>query len=99
MYFKNREYTPKPFRVPMLYKNVRHPLYLGWALAFWATPTMTVGHLLFTGVLSGYMIVAAIIEERDLVAHFGETYQNYRQRVPMFVPKLKSTPDEGDRPA
>jgi protein-S-isoprenylcysteine O-methyltransferase Ste14 len=75
--------------VPLLYKNVRHPLYLGWALAFWAIPTMTVGHLLFAVVLSGYMIIAAIIEERDLVAHFGEQYRTYRKYVPMFLPKLR----------
>ncbi|MCG8585363.1 MAG: isoprenylcysteine carboxylmethyltransferase family protein, partial [Pirellulales bacterium] len=91
LYFTNRKYEPKPFRVPLLYKSVRHPLYLGWALAFWATPTMTVGHLLFAGVLTGYMVVAAVIEERDLVAHFGEQYRKYRQRVPMFFPRFRAS--------
>ena len=70
----------------MLYGHVRHPLYIGWMLAFWATPTMTVGHLLFAGVLSAYMVLAAMIEERDLVAHFGLKYTSYQRRVPAFVP-------------
>lgn len=90
LYFQNREYTPLPFRTPLLYKRVRHPLYIGWALAFWATPTMTVGHLLFAGVLTAYMAVAAVVEERDLVAFLGGQYEAYRQRVPMFVPSLKA---------
>ena len=75
--------------MPLVYKRVRHPLYIGWAIAFWATPTMTVGHLLFAGVLTGYMALAALIEERDLVAHFGQRYEDYRRRVPMFVPRWK----------
>jgi protein-S-isoprenylcysteine O-methyltransferase Ste14 len=94
LYLKNRQYEAKPFRTPLLYGNVRHPLYLGWALAFWATPTMTVGHLLFAGVLTGYMIIAAVIEERDLVEHFGEQYRAYRKRVPMFVPKFRASVED-----
>jgi protein-S-isoprenylcysteine O-methyltransferase Ste14 len=86
LYLKGRDYTSLPFRVPMLYKYVRHPLYLGWALAFWATPTMTLGHLLFAGVLTLYMAVAARIEERDLVSYFGDSYRAYQRRVPMFIP-------------
>lgn len=88
LYFRGREYTYLPFRTPLLYKRVRHPLYLGWALAFWATPTMTLGHLLFAGTLTLYMGVAAIIEERDLIAAYGRKYLEYRQQVPMFVPRL-----------
>ena len=91
LHFKGRVYEALPFRVPLLYRNVRHPLYIGWAIAFWATPTMTVGHLLFAGVLTGYMALAAIVEERDLVAYFGRSYEEYRRRVPMFVPKLTTT--------
>ncbi|MEX2141282.1 MAG: methanethiol S-methyltransferase [Pirellulales bacterium] len=90
LYFQGREYTPLPFRTPLLYSRVRHPLYLGWALAFWATPTMTVRHLLFAGVLTAYMAVAAVIEERDLVSFYGNQYEAYRRRVPMFVPSLKA---------
>lgn len=89
MYLKGQPYQSLPFRVPMLYRYVRHPLYLGWALAFWATPTMTAGHLLFAGSLTVYMVLAACIEERDLIAHFGARYLAYRRQVPMFVPALR----------
>jgi methanethiol S-methyltransferase len=92
LYLRRREYTTLSFRVPMLYRNVRHPLYIGWMIAFWATPTMTVGHLLFASVLTGYMMLAAVVEERDLVAHFGGQYEKYRQRVPMFVPRFRTKP-------
>lgn len=97
LYLKGRVYTALPFRVPLVYKLVRHPLYVGWALAFWATPTMTAGHLLFAGVLTVYMVLAARVEERDLVAHFGDQYADYRRRVPMFVPRLK--PGQGEATA
>ena len=89
-YLKGQEYQPLPFREPLFYSRVRHPLYIGWAIAFWATPTMTVGHLLFASTMTGYMILAALIEERDLIAHFGKQYSEYRRRVPMFIPALKS---------
>jgi protein-S-isoprenylcysteine O-methyltransferase Ste14 len=88
-YLRGRDYQSLPFRVPSLYKHVRHPLYIGWATAFWATPTMTAGHLLFAGVLTGYMGLAALIEERDLIAHFGQQYAEYRRLVPMFIPRRK----------
>jgi len=88
LHLQGREYEPLPFRVPLLYKRVRHPLYIGWTIAFWATPTMTVGHLLFAVVLTAYMGLAALIEERDLVDYFGPQYEDYRRRVPMFVPRL-----------
>ena len=91
LYLQGKPYTPLPFGTPLVSKRVRHPLYLGWALAFWATPTMTAGHLLFAVVLTGYMMVAAVFEERDLVAHFGRQYAEYRQRVPMFVPRLAAS--------
>jgi len=88
LHFTNRDYTSLPFRTPSLYKHVRHPLYVGWAIAFWATPTMTVGHLLFASMLTIYMAVATYFEERDLVAYFGEQYQTYRREVPKFVPRF-----------
>jgi protein-S-isoprenylcysteine O-methyltransferase Ste14 len=88
LHLKKRDYESLPFRVPLFYKWVRHPLYIGWATAFWATPTMTIGHLLFAVVLTVYMGLAAMIEERDLVDHFGHQYEKYRRCVPMFVPKL-----------
>jgi protein-S-isoprenylcysteine O-methyltransferase Ste14 len=90
LYLRRRPYTPLPFRTPLLYNRVRHPLYVGWALAFWATPTMTLGHLLFAGSLTLYMVLAARIEERDLVGHFGDTYRAYQRRVPMFIPRLRA---------
>ncbi len=91
LYLRGKEYAPLPFRTPLVYRRVRHPLYLAWAMFFWATPTMTAGHLLFAGVLTLYMGLAAIVEERDLIAHFGEQYRAYRRRVPMFVPNLGAT--------
>lgn len=87
LYLKGRPYTPLPFRTPMLYARIRHPLYVGWAIAFWATPTMTVGHLLFAASLTAYMLLAVRVEERDLVAHFGRKYEDYRRDVPMFLPR------------
>lgn len=86
LHWQGQEYTSLPFRTPYLYKRMRHPLYVGWAIAFWATPTMTLGHLLLAAGLTGYMLVAVIFEERDLVAHFGRAYEDYRRRVPMFLP-------------
>ncbi len=89
LYLQGRAYEPLPFRVPLLYKHVRHPLYIGWTLAFWAIPTMTVGHLVLAAGMTLYMALAALVEERDLVAHFGRPYLAYRRRVPMFVPRLR----------
>jgi protein-S-isoprenylcysteine O-methyltransferase Ste14 len=89
LHLLGRDYQALPFRVPSLYKHLRHPLYIGWAIAFWATPTMSVGHLLFAGVLTVYMGLAALVEERDLIAHFGHQYEEYRRRVPMFIPRWK----------
>jgi steroid 5-alpha reductase family enzyme len=90
LYFTGRPYQSLPFRTPALYSRVRHPLYIGWALAFWATPTMTVGHLLLAGILTGYMVLASVAEERDLVAHFGRQYEHYQRIVPRFFPRLRS---------
>jgi hypothetical protein len=88
LHLRGRGYEALEFRTPYLYKHMRHPLYVGWMIAFWATPTMTVGHLVFASVLTGYMVLAAVMfEERDLVAYFGDKYESYRRRVPMFVPR------------
>jgi protein-S-isoprenylcysteine O-methyltransferase Ste14 len=99
LYWRGQEITPLQFRTPWLYAWVRHPLYIGWAIAFWATPTMTVGHLLFAVGLTTYMLIAVQFEERDLVAHFGEQYANYQKRVGMFLPKWSRSKPPGENVA
>lgn len=95
--WRGAEMPSQSFRTPLLYKIVRHPLMLGFLLAFWATPEMTAGHLLFALANTAYILVALQFEERDLIAQFGATYQGYRRRVPMLVPRLFARRPTEDR--
>jgi methanethiol S-methyltransferase len=89
LYAAGAPYLPLPFRAPVLYRFVRHPIMLGFLIAFWATPTMTWGHFLFTGMTTAFILVGVRLEERDLSSAFGDTYEAYRQQVSMIVPWVK----------
>jgi protein-S-isoprenylcysteine O-methyltransferase Ste14 len=88
-----RPYTHIGFRTPGPYRYVRHPLYVGWLFAFWATPTMTISHLVFAIATTAYILIALRFEERDLVNHLGDVYREYRERVPMLIPGRQRTYD------
>lgn len=87
-----RTYSPVPFRTPALYRVVRHPIMLGFIIAFWATPLMTWGHLLFAVMTTGYILVGVQLEERDMKHAFGSTYDEYRKQVGMIVPWTRREP-------
>jgi protein-S-isoprenylcysteine O-methyltransferase Ste14 len=89
---RGRAYTHLPFRTPGVYRFVRHPLYVGWMVAFWAAPTMTLGHLVFAALMTGYILLAIPMEERDLVELHGADYEAYREAVPALVPTFAAPP-------
>lgn len=95
-FFFKKEFTPPPFTTRLYYKHIRHPIMFGFIVAFWATPTMTMGHMLFTLATTGYILIGIMFEEKDLNKVLGERYKQYSNEVPMLIPfskkKKKSTP-------
>ena len=100
LYLTRREYTHLEFRTPFFYRYVRHPLYVGWLLTFWAAPVMTVAHFFFAVMTTAYIFVAIRFEEADLIALHGKKYQRYREQVPMIIPAVTSNlPSRSDTAA
>lgn len=85
-YFLGKKYEPLKFRIPFFYNYVRHPLYFGWLVCFWATPVMSAAHLLFALLTTGYIFTAIWFEERDLITQFGNKYSDYKNKTPMILP-------------
>ncbi len=88
-YFIGEKYQPLPFKTPFFYKHVRHPLYLGFIIAFWSTPTMTIAHLFFAIMTTAYILTAIQFEENDLIKEFGQRYKDYKKSAPMIIPFVK----------
>ena len=95
LYLQGRPYVPLTFSTPGLYRYVRHPLYVGWLVTFWAAPTMTAAHLVFALATTIYILLAIRWEERDLTQVHGEAYEAYRERVPMLIPAVRASATAG----
>ena len=91
-YVRGKQYEHLKFRIPLFYRFVRHPLYLGFLIAFWSTPEMTITHLFFAVITTGYILTAIRFEEKDLVTIFGEKYLSYKSWVPKLIPFTKKSP-------
>jgi methanethiol S-methyltransferase len=89
-HLRGESYRPPQFRTPSLYRVVRHPLYVGWLIIFWAAPTMTIAHLVFAVMTTAYILIAIQLEERDLTSAFGSEYSSYKRRTPMLIPRIYS---------
>ena len=89
MNLKSKELTPLDFKTSLFYKYVRHPIMLGFIIAFWATPQMSMGHLFFAIMTTGYILVGIYFEEKDLVSFYGDTYKDYKNQVSMLIPLPK----------
>jgi len=98
LHLMGRQYTRLHFATPAPYRMVRHPLYLGFVLAFWAAPTMTIAHFVFAIATTAYIVIAIQFEEHDLVREHGASYQEYRRRVPMLIPRLLGRPTPAAEP-
>ena len=97
--WRGRSYTEKRFVTPSVYRFIRHPLYVGWLVAFWSAPALTLGHALFASAMTAYILVAIRYEERDLTAALGEPYRRWRAATPMFVPRVRGRGRAGSRAA
>ena len=95
-YLRDEQQTEAKFRTPSLYKVVRHPLYLGFVIAFWSASRMSVGHLIFAIACTGYILLGIYFEERDLIKAHGEIYRRYREQVPMLVPFFKASKEKAE---